>query len=61
MSLLDVIEMLCDWRAAVDPHQDGDLYQSLLINARRAGIGEQLYAVIENTARELGWLEKAEP
>ena len=57
MSLLDVIEMLCDWKAATARHADGDMRQSLLLNARRFGIGDQLARILSNTAYELGWIE----
>ena len=37
MTLLDMLEMLCDWRAASLRHADGDIYQSLVINRARFG------------------------
>lgn len=56
MSLLDLIEMLADWKAATMRHNDGDLAESLRINKRRFGISDQLASILENTAKELGWL-----
>lgn len=61
MSLLDVIEMLCDWSAASERHADGDLAKSLEINVKRFAIDAQLASILRNTARELGWLAVAEP
>lgn len=56
MSLLDIIEMLADWKAAGERTKNGNLAKSLEVNFKRFEIGEQLSAIIVNTARELGWL-----
>lgn len=56
MSLLDLVEMLCDWKAAGERHTDGDMGKSLAHNQERFGIAPQLQAVLENTCRELGWI-----
>lgn len=56
MSLLDIVEMLCDWKAAAERHADGSLAKSLEINKTRFGLSEQLYGILVNTAKELGWL-----
>ena len=55
MSLLDVVEMLCDWKAASERHADGDFAKSLEINRKRFGISDQLAEIFENTRLELGW------
>lgn len=55
MTLLDIIEMLADWRAAAQRHADGDFGKSLEINRVRFGISDQLAQILENTRRELGW------
>ena len=55
MSLLDVIEMFCDWRAASQRHADGDFAKSLEINRKRFEISDQLAGIFENTRLELGW------
>lgn len=55
MSLLDVIEMLADWKAATLRHADGDMQKSLEINKERFQISEQLFSILQNTVRELGW------
>lgn len=57
MSLLDILEMLADWRASTKRHSDGSLRKSLEINRERFGIDEQLNAILWNTAREMGWLD----
>jgi hypothetical protein len=56
MTLLDLIEMLADWKAATMRHADGDIGKSLAINRGRFGISDQLAQVLENTAKEMGWL-----
>lgn len=56
MSLLDVIEMLADWKAATERHADGSLAKSLDINKHRFGLSEQLHSILVNTAKELGWI-----
>lgn len=51
MTLIDLLEMLCDWKAATKRHADGDIWRSLQINAARFGIDEQLLAILANTVR----------
>lgn len=55
MSLLDVLEMCCDWVAAGERYKDGNPLQSLRVNRERFGISDQLFAILENTVKELGW------
>jgi len=55
MSLLDLVEMFCDWKAASEKHQNGGLERSLQINRERFGLSEQLWNIFENTRRELEW------
>ena len=49
MNLFDVIEMVCDWKAAVMRHKDGDIYKSLDISKERFGIDNQLHCILKNT------------
>lgn len=53
MSLLDIIEMLVDWKASSERHNDGNLLKSIEINANRFGISPQLTKILENTAEIL--------
>jgi hypothetical protein len=55
MSLLDLIEMFCDWQAASLRHADGNFTQSIEINALRFGMSNQLHKIFVNTAKELKW------
>lgn len=55
MSLLDIIEMLCDWKAASERTKQGSIQASLKHNRMRFQIDDQLAAILENTVKELGW------
>jgi hypothetical protein len=55
MSLLDVLEMLCDWKAASERTKQGSIEQSMTHNAQRFGIDPQLGMILANTIKELGW------
>jgi hypothetical protein len=68
MSLMALIEMLCDWRAAserVKQRADGDEYlkrsfaEGLAFNQQRFGYGDELAQVLMNTAIELGLVDAA--
>lgn len=56
MTLVDLIEMLADWKAATERHNDGSLRKSLEIQKERFGISDQLYEILCNSAREFGWM-----
>jgi hypothetical protein len=53
MSLLDLIEMVCDWIAATQRVKDGDIRTSLPINKARFQIDDQLYGIIGHTVDAL--------
>lgn len=55
MNLLDLLEMLCDWKAATMRHADGDIRRSLEINRRRFEISPQLAQILANTIQDMGW------
>ena len=56
MTLVDIIEMFCDWKAASLRHADGDFGESLKHNRKRFDIEDQLYYIFVNTAKELDLL-----
>jgi hypothetical protein len=56
MSLLDLIEMLADWKAAGARHADGSMRASLDKNRVRFNIPDELYRMLERTCHDLGWL-----
>lgn len=53
MSLFDVIEMVCDWMAACERHDDGDIEKSLEINQKRFGYSDELKQIMRNTVRKI--------
>lgn len=55
MSLLDLVEMLADWKAASLRHADGDILKSLETNRVRFGMSDQLFEIFRNTLLELNW------
>lgn len=50
MNLIDLVEMLCDWKSSSERHLDGNLRKSIEINANRFGLSPQLVKILENTA-----------
>lgn len=53
MSLLDLLEMLLDWRAATERHDDGSIEKSIEANQARFGYSDELKAILHNTIAEL--------
>ena len=53
MTLIDVVEMFCDWKASTLRHNDGNLLKSIEINAERFNMDGQLKQILMNTARML--------
>ena len=51
MSLVDIVEMLCDWQASVRRTKNGDIQESIFHNKRRHKIEEQLACVLRNSVR----------
>ena len=49
MNLLDLLEMICDWKAASERHNDGDIYKSIEINQKRFGYSDELKTIFINT------------
>lgn len=64
MSLMALLEMLCDWRAAServkqrtdDPEKVKTFESGLAFNQERFGYSDELAGILLNTARELGML-----
>jgi hypothetical protein len=53
MNLLDIVEMLCDWKASSERHNDGNIRKSIEHNANRFNMSPQLVKILENTANLL--------
>lgn len=49
MTLIDIVEMYCDWKAATLRTPSGDILKALEINKTVFGIDEQLYGIFLNT------------
>jgi hypothetical protein len=52
MNLVDVIEMLIDWKAATLRHNTGDIIKSIQINEKRFNMSPQLIRILLNTVRD---------
>lgn len=53
MDLLDLIEMFCDWKAASERHEDGDIVRSIEVNRERFLMSIQLTKIFKNTIKSL--------
>jgi hypothetical protein len=58
MTLLDLVEMLCDWKAATLRHNDGDIIRSIHQNQKRFGFTDELKEFLLNTVKYLEWEPK---
>jgi hypothetical protein len=56
MSLFDLVEMLVDWKAASERHNDGSILKSIEINQKRFNITDQLTSIFKNTIRDMNFL-----
>lgn len=55
MSLLDILEMLSDWKAATE-RVNGDFESGLHYNKDRFNISDELFNYLYKTSKELGWI-----
>lgn len=53
MNLVDVIEMFCDWLAATERHNTGDIMASININQKRFGMSDELANIFKNTVKDV--------
>jgi hypothetical protein len=51
MTLIDILEMLCDWKASTLRQNDGNLLKSIEMNATRFGYDDQVKQIFINTAK----------
>jgi hypothetical protein len=54
MNLIDILEMVCDWRASSMRHQDGNILKSIELNQKRFNYSDELKSILENTAK---WMD----
>ena len=57
MNLIDLLEMICDWKASSERHADGDILKSIEINQKRFGYSDELKNILVNTATFLKGFE----
>jgi hypothetical protein len=50
MDLADIVEMICDWKAATMRHTDGNIRKSIGINQSRFNYSDDLADIFRNTA-----------
>jgi len=55
MTLIDLMEMLADWKAASERQRDGHIRDGLAVNIERFEISQQLAAILSNTIKEMNW------
>lgn len=53
MNLFDLVEMFCDWKAASERHDNGDILKSIEINEKRFNLSGQLVSILKNTVKLL--------
>ena len=58
MTLIDIVEMIADWKAASERQHDGNLLVSIEKNAKRFNIDDQLKKILINTAKTLDEMEQ---
>lgn len=51
MTLVDLVEMLCDWKAATLRQRDGNILKSVEINQDRFEYTKELQGIFENTVQ----------
>lgn len=49
MNIVDLMEMLVDWKASSERHNDGNLRKSIEINGKRFEMSPQLIRIFENS------------
>ena len=54
MNFIDIVEMLCDWKASSMRHNDGNILKSIEIQQEKLGFSDDLRIIFENTAK---WID----
>lgn len=52
MTLVDLLELICDWKASSMRHEDGDINRSIEVNKDRFKLSDQLVDILKNTVKE---------
>jgi len=53
MNLVDLIEMICDWKAATLRHNNGNIFKSIEISQERFKFSDEIKQILLNTAELL--------
>lgn len=56
MDLLDLIELLADWKAATSRMDNGNLATSIIENSKRHKYDKRMATLLGTTALKLGWI-----
>jgi len=51
MTLVDLVEMICDWKASTLRHNDGNILTSIDKNQERFGYSQDLAQILKNTVK----------
>ena len=51
MTLIDLMEMICDWKASTLRHNDGNILTSIDKNQERFGYSQELAQIFKNTVK----------
>ncbi len=57
MTLIDIVEMVCDWKASSERQNDGNILKSIQHNSERFSIDHQMTQILINTVNALGFVE----
>lgn len=60
MNLVDLVEMLADWKAATERTKSGDIDTSLPIQRKRFAIAPQVQQILRNTVVDMDWSDLPE-
>jgi len=52
MNIVDICEMIADWKAASLRHADGDIMKSIEINQKRFEYSDELKSILINTVKQ---------
>lgn len=55
MNLVDIVEMLSDWRASVERTKDGDILKSITFMKEKYKFSDELEQIFINTIKTLHW------
>lgn len=51
MDLIDLCELICDWKSSILKNANGDIFKSIEINTKRFNLSSQLVSILTNTVK----------